>query len=266
MGILNITKDSFYDGGKYCSVEKAVERALQMIAQGAHIIDIGAESTHPDSRRISAKEEIDLLAPVLKALKSKGVFVSIDTYKPEVIAYCLSVGADMINDVTGLAHPDSMRAVAKYKTPVVIMHSRGKNAYAGKEEGIFETIIPEIKRFFETRMTTMKNVGIKEENIILDPGMGFFLGSNPEPSLKVLADFAEIASWGYKTLISPGNKSFIGSALGRDVGERQYGTLACEIWAYCAGADIVRTHQVRALSDAMKMVESIIKYKNGGDR
>ena len=271
VGILNITPDSFSDGGRFFSgdnldVSKAVERALEMVEDGASIIDVGAESTHPDSRRVSAEEEIRVLQPVISELKTKGVKISVDTYKPEVIARALAWGVDMINDVTALKDPKSREILASAAAgqagsdlPIVLMYSRNKDAHAEKSEWDHERIITEIKSFFYDKIEQCQAAGIQPQRLILDPGMGFFLGANPEPSLMVLKHLAEFKEFGLPLYVSTSRKSFIGTVTGAEVGERGAGTLATEIWAAIQGVDYIRTHDVQALSDSIKILSAINK-------
>ena len=272
VGILNVTPDSFSDGGEFFSpkggdasgwdTDKAVGHALEMVKNGADIIDVGAESTHPDSRKISADEEIKILDPVVRRLKEQGVTVSIDTYKPEVMKHGLELGADMINDVTGLKDSKAIELLAGYEVPIVIMYSRSKEAHAEKREGNVTVIIAEIKRFFDEKINQCVKAGISKERLILDPGMGFFLGANPEPSLMVLKHLKEFKDLGCRTYISTSRKSFIGSVTGAGVTERGAGTLATELWAALQKVDYIRTHDVKQLADGLKIISAISKKNN----
>jgi len=259
VGILNITPDSFSDGGQYAQTEKAVARAAQLVADGAVIVDIGAESTHPDSSKISAQAEIGLLEPVVKGIKEQhpSIGISVDTYKPEVMRAVLAWGADMINDVTALKQAASRRALANSQVPVVLMYSRSQGAHAGKEQGGYEQIVQEILSFFRARIAECEADGISKDRIIVDPGMGFFLGANPEPSLKVLKQLERLRELGCPLYVCTSRKSFIGTLTGQSVGERGAGTLATEIWAVLHGANYIRTHDVRALQDALTMLNAI---------
>jgi len=261
VGILNVTPDSFSDGGEFLDQDKAVAHALQMVKDGAEIIDVGAESTHPDSRKVSAAEEIAVLDPVIKALKEKGIFISVDTHKPQVMKYCIELGADMINDVTGLKDPEALQVLVGYQVPIVLMYSRSKEAHAERKEGDSAGIIKEIKDFFTAKIAECKKAGIGQERLILDPGMGFFLGANPEPSLMVLKHLAEFKDLGCKIYISTSRKSFIGSVTGAEVSKRKAGTLATELWAVMQEVDYIRTHDVKQLADGLKMISAITKSK-----
>ena len=258
VGILNITSDSFSDGGLHLDSKTSIRNAKRLIAEGVDWLDIGAESSNPDGEKVSADEEIKRLAPVLEALQSEQIQISIDTYRPEVMKYVLQHGAGMINDITGLANPQSVDILLEFEVPAVIMFSRNQGPRAEKTVRPHETVLDEIKAFFEERLRSLTQAGVRTERIILDPGMGFFLGGTPEPSLEVLRNLMDLKKcFDCPLYVSTSRKSFIGAVLGHPVQERTYGTLATEIWAYLQGVDYIRTHDVRALSDALKMIRAI---------
>jgi len=256
-GILNITKDSFSDGGEYIDADIAIEKALQLINDGADIIDIGAESTHPDSERISSEVEIERIEPVVKALKSKGVKISIDTYKPEVMEKALELNVDLINDVTALSDPLSVEVLSGADVDIIMMFSKNFSPQADKREWISDDYMGEITHFFDDKLENLVQKGFDENRFILDPGMGFFLGSNAEPSLSVLKRVKRLKTLGKRIMISTSRKSFIGTVLNRPVSDRDYGTLTTEIYASLQGVDFIRTHNAKALSDAIKMIQAI---------
>ncbi len=258
-GILNITPDSFSDGGKYEDLDLAIQHAVEMHQQGAEYIDIGAESTHPDSRKIEAEEEVRLLTPVVKVLKEQHpeIKLSIDTYKPEVMKEMLLLGVDAINDVTGLKSEESLQALAESEAKIVVMYSRSQDAHAEKVKGTYDHIVGEVKGFFYDKIAQCKSFGIHKERLILDPGMGFFLGANPEPSLKVLKHIEKLKELGCPLMISTSRKSFIGSITGKEIADRSAGTLATEIWSVAHGVDYIRTHEVDQLQDGIKMIQAI---------
>lgn len=269
LGIVNVTRDSFSDGGQFLDPDAAVTRARQLAADGADVIDLGAESTHPDAEDVSAEAEIERLTPVIERLKADGVRVSVDTYKPAVIARVLALGADFINDVTALRDPASVAAVRDSDANLIIMHSRSSEARAERAEADPTTIVNEIVLFFERRAAELIEGGIARERLILDPGMGFFLGINPEASLVVLRNLRRLTELGFPVLVSTSRKSFIGGVLGgakpRGIGGRLAGTLATEIWASEQGAAYIRTHDVRALADALTMLRAVRGSGSGGD-
>jgi dihydropteroate synthase type 2 len=273
IAILNITRDSFSDGGRYLEPEAALEHARQLVADGADIIDIGAESTHPDAEDVPAQIEIDRLTPVIEQLKADGVRVSVDTYKPAVMRHVLALGVDLINDVTALRDPEAVAAVRDSAARLIIMHSR---ASAGRAERVApawgvtpassrcnsDTVVDEIVAFFQRRVGELTAAGIDRRRLILDSGMGFFLSPRAEDSLAVLRELERIAALGLPVCVSTSRKSFIGSVLGgegtpRPVSQRAAGTLATEIWAAWHGAAYIRTHDVRALRDALSMLTAI---------
>ena len=261
VGILNITSDSFSDGGLFLVSEKAVQKGLELSVQGADFIDLGAESSNPDGQKISPQEEINRLVPVIRSLKTNGIKISIDTYKPTVMEAVLKEGVDLINDITALKDLQAISLLKANTVPVVIMHARNSNPRAEKKERDDQNIINEVFVFFQERIKTLEENGIGKERIIIDPGMGFFLGGNPEPSLKVLKEFQHLKSLGVKSYISTSRKSFIGSVLNKDITHRGAGTLATEIWAALQGVDFIRTHDVSSLHDALSMIQAIQNTK-----
>lgn len=262
LGILNITRDSFSDGGRYLTPDAAMQHAQQLIADGADVIDLGAESTHPDAEDVDADEELARLAPVLTRLKATGVAVSVDTCKPAVMRGALTLGADYINDVTALATPAAVDAVGNSDARLILMHSTARGARAERVTVDPATIVDRIVGFFADRLDNLERAGIARNRLILDPGMGFFLGDRPEASLAVLRDLERLKALGCPVLISTSRKSFIGALLGsggqpRPVDERGAGTLATELWAAVHGADYLRTHDVRALRDALALWQAL---------
>lgn len=257
VGILNITQDSFSDGGLYLKPPAALERARTLVAQGADLIDIGAESSRPEAQKVTAQEEIDRLTPIIKSLKQEKIALSVDTYKPEVMREVLEMGVDMINDITALKDPASVEIASQYHVPVVIMYNRASGPHADRSPRDHRGLIGEITRFLEERIKTLTRSGLRLENIIIDPGMGFFLGGNPEPSLTVLKHLKELKSLGARVYLSTSRKSFIGTVLNRKTSKRAAGTLATELWAYLQGVDFIRTHEVEPLRDAITMLQAI---------
>jgi len=257
VGILNITTDSFSDGHRYFEASAAVEKGLSLIAEGADMVDIGAQSSNPEGAKISASEEIERLEPVIKALKKEGLRISIDTYKPEVMRHVLSLGADMINDITGLRDRDAIDVIRKANVPVVIMFARNSEANAERVQRDHSTVLTEIEDFFFERLKVLHEAGIADENVIIDPGMGLFLGSNPEPSLMVLRHIESLGRFGRPIYLSTSRKSFIGKVLDRPVQDRGIGTLTTEIWGYLHGVSYIRTHEPGPLRQAVRMIGAI---------
>jgi dihydropteroate synthase type 2 len=266
---VNVTRDSFSDGGKFLDPDAAVAHARRLVADGADVVDLGAESTHPDSEDVSAEEELDRLAPVIRPLKADGIRISVDTHKPVVMRNVLDLGVDYVNDITALRDPESIAAVRGRDVKLIIMHSRAAAARAERAAADPATIVDEIIHFFEQRIAALTGAGIARQRLILDPGMGLFLGSNPEASLAVLRDLERLHRFGLPLLISTSRKSFIGAVLGstqtpRPVDQRGSGTLATEIWALMHGAAYIRTHDVRALRDAMTVISATARTTTGG--
>lgn len=253
MGILNITPDSFSDGGLFIEVDKAVTHAKQMVEEGADIIDIGGESTRPGSDTISDDEELKRIKPIItRLIKEVNVPISIDTYKPKVVEECLKLGAHLVNDITGLRNKEMMNVVAEYKVPVVIMHMKGmpKNM---QENPAYEDVVNEIKEFFSDRIIEARKTGIND--IIIDPGIGF--GKTTKHNLQILKRLSEFKSLGYPILVGPSRKSFIGNITGLSVNERLEGTLASISIAIINGANIVRVHDVKECKRAVQIAEAI---------
>ena len=258
-GILNVTRDSFSDGGRLLDPEAALARGLQLVEDGAHVVDVGAASTHPEAEDVSAAEELRRLGPVVEGLLERGARVSIDTFQPEVIARAAALGVDFVNDVTALADPRSVEAARPAACRVVLMHSTSARARAERESGLNRTGDPvaEILAFFERRLDDLAHAGIARERLVVDPGMGFFLSSEPGPSLSVLRGLDRLRALGLPVLVSTSRKSFLGEVTGAVVGERGAATLASELWAWRAGADYIRTHDPQSLREAIAVWEGI---------
>lgn len=257
IGILNVTADSFSDGGRYLDPRLAVEKGLGLSAEGADVVEVGAESSNPDGARVDAAEECARLEPVILGLKKERIRVSVDTHKAEVMRRALELGADMINDVTGLSDAEAVEAVRGAGVPVVVMFARNRGPRAEVAARREESVMAEIGAFFTERLASLESAGIARDRIIIDPGMGFFLGGTPGPSLTVLRELESLRRFGCPLCVSTSRKSFIGAVLGRPVGARGAGTLATEIWAWLHGADYLRTHEPGPLRDAARMILAI---------
>lgn len=258
MGVLNVTPDSFSDGGKYVDPKVAVERALQMIAEGAGIIDIGGESSRPGSDPVSEEEELHRVLPVVEMLSQKvKTPISIDTYKPVVADACLTAGAKIVNDISGLASDEMVSIVAKHKATVVIMHMQGKPKDM-QENPHYENVIEEIKQFFVERIEKAKKGGVT--SIILDPGIGF--GKKLEHNLEILKRLSEFTDLGYPLLVGTSRKSFIGMVTGQKVNDRLEGTIASGTIAAMNGAGILRVHDVKATKAAVQIADAVLHTTN----
>jgi dihydropteroate synthase len=259
MGILNVTPDSFSDGGEFLSVDAAVERAEKMIADGADIIDIGGESTRPGSKRVSILEETERVVPVIKAIvKSFDVPISIDTTKPEVAEAAIAAGAEIINDISGLRwQPELAGVAAKSGAGLILMHSRGVFETMHTEPPA-EDIMADVSEKFERSIGIALRSGVAKENIVLDIGIGF--GKSFDQNLEVLAKLDKLVAEfdEYPMLVGASRKSFIGKILGgAKADERLAGSLAAAVVAVMKGAVIVRVHDVKETVDAIRMFEAI---------
>ncbi|PRX28899.1 dihydropteroate synthase [Orenia metallireducens] len=252
MGILNVTPDSFSDGGDYFNIEDAVSRAQEMVEQGADIIDIGAESTRPGAEKVSTEEEIRRLKPVIRAIKDKvDVPISIDTYKPEVAQAVLEMGVDIINDIWGLQWDGKMaKVVADYEVPVIIMYNGRDNQ---ERTDIMEAMID----FLNKSIKLAKEAGVKDNNIILDPGLGF--GTTQAENLEIMRNLVKLKGLGYPLLLGASRKRMIGRILDLPPKERVEGTVATTVMAIMQGIDIVRVHDVQENLRAAKVTDAIVR-------
>jgi len=266
MGILNVTPDSFSDGSRFYSVDRAVEHAVQMVRDGADIIDIGGESTRPGSLSVSVDEEINRVAPVLEELVDKvGAPISIDTYKSEVARMALDLGISMINDVTALQGDKKMvNVVAEHDVPVCLMHMKG-NPRDMQLDPRYDNVVEEVKGFLRERAEYALFNDVKKENIIVDPGLGFGkrTGRGVEDNITILRNLSEFKELGYPVLVGASRKTFIGNVCGKDaqlpVSDRLEGSLAAAVVAVINGADIVRVHDVKETRRCVDLVDCVIK-------
>ena len=257
MGILNMTPDSFSDGGQFKSHNKAIDHALKMVEEGANIIDIGGESTRPGAEAVQLEEELSRTIPIIEAIRLKSdCLISIDTYKSKVAMAALAAGADMVNDISGLTFDHNMASlVAERNVPVIIMHIKGKPRDMQKNPN-YDNLIKEIKVFFELQIAIAKRAGIDSGNIILDPGIGF--GKRLEDNFEIIRELGQISTMGYPVLLGPSRKSFIGLTLDLPIEERMEGTLASITAGVINGARIVRVHDIRATRRTLTITEKIM--------
>ena len=257
MGILNMTPDSFSDGGQFKSHNKAIDHALKMVEEGANIIDIGGESTRPGAEAVQLEEELSRTIPIIEAIRLKSdCLISIDTYKSKVATAALAAGADMVNDISGLTFDHNMASlVAERNVPVIIMHIKGKPGDMQKNPN-YDNLIKEIKAFFEVQIAIAKKAGIDSGNIILDPGIGF--GKRLEDNFEIIRELGQISTMGYPVLLGPSRKSFIGFTLDLPIEERIEGTLASITAGVINGARIVRVHDIRATRRTLTITEKIM--------
>jgi|YelNatPaOPRAMG01_1025707.scaffolds.fasta_scaffold09831_2 dihydropteroate synthase len=258
MGILNITPDSFFDGGIYYEKERAIDRVYELAAQGADIIDIGGESTRPGAEEVSEAEELRRVIPVIETVAGKiGKPISIDTMKPAVAKAALEAGAVIVNDVAANRDDPLMWEIAAAKNAAyVIMHMKG-TPKTMQINPVYDNVVAEVGKFFEERIQKVKKSGLDENSIILDPGIGF--GKTVEHNLSLLRNLFIYTKFGFPVLIGVSRKSFIGKILNLDVKDRLIGSVACELFAWLNGASIVRTHNVTETLQAIKMVDAIIR-------
>ena len=253
MGILNVTPDSFSDGGLFVDVEVAVHHAKQMVKDGAEIIDVGGESTRPGSEPVSEDEELKRIKPVIKRLlKEVDVPISVDAYKPKVAEECINLGIHLINDITGLRNKEMIKIVAKYKVPVIIMHMKGEPKNM-QENPIYDDVVKEVKEFLGSRIREAKKAGINY--IIIDPGIGF--GKTTDHNLQILKRLKEFRDLKCPILVGASRKSFIGNITGLPANERLEGTLAAVSIAVMNGANIVRVHDVKECKRAVQVADAI---------
>jgi dihydropteroate synthase len=255
MGIVNVTPDSFFDGGKFFSPDAAVEQALRLIDEGVGIVDLGAESSRPGADPVTAGEEKKRLLPVIERLRREtDIPVSVDTYKPEVARLALEAGADIINDISGGGTGDEMLKLAAEKdVPIILMHMRGKPK-SMQENVAYGDAVSEIKEYLGKRAERAENLGVKQ--FAVDPGIGF--GKNLEHNLQIMAAIEEFSFAGkVPVLLGASRKSFIGHLLGRKKEERLAASLAVAAWAALKKVDIIRVHDVRQTADVVTVIREL---------
>ena len=250
MGILNVTPDSFSDGGSYNHLDKALFRVEEMVHEGMDILDIGGESTRPGYERISEEEEIERVSPVIEAVKSRfDVPISLDTCKSKVALAGIVYGVDMINDIWGLLYDENMaEVIAGSGVACCLMHNR--------KEAVYQNFFEEVRADFEKILIKAQEAGIKKEKIILDPGVGF--GKSYENNLEAIRRMGELKQLGYPVLLGTSRKSVIGLTLDLPVGERLYGTLATSVYGIMQGCAFLRVHDIKANREVVKMMEAIL--------
>ena len=255
MGILNVTPDSFSDGGKHNGKVQAIAHAKQMIADGATVIDVGGESTRPGASVVEVEEEIRRVVPVVEALAELDVVISIDTSQPEVIQAAVAAGANIWNDVRALTRPNALETAAELNIPVIIMHMRGEpTTMNGLDQ--YDNVTLDVMDELSQRVADALKAGVKAENIMIDPGFGF--AKNAKQNLKLLKEFHQLNQLGYPILSALSRKRFIGEALGgADAGQRAVGSVVGHLLSIQQGACMVRAHDVKAMSDAIKVWQAM---------
>lgn len=255
MGIVNVTPDSFSDGGKFASSELAIHHALQLISEGADILDIGGESTRPGAIPVSLDEELSRVIPVIEALsKIATVPISIDTYKPEVMRQAIAAGVDIVNDVRALQEPGALEIVAASKAGVCLMHMQG-NPQTMQIDPQYDNVVEEVKQFLLERLHAAEHAGISQERILLDPGFGF--GKRTVHNIALIQNLEQLAAIGQPLLVGLSRKSVLGAIVGGDEQQRLHAGLAASVISAMKGAKILRVHDVKATVDALKVVSAV---------
>ena len=257
MGVLNVTPDSFSDGGLFLARDRAVDHAIRMVAEGAAIIDIGGESTRPGARGVSVQEELDRVIALIEALQQAiAVPISIDTSKPEVMRAAVAAGAGMINDVRALRAPGALQTAAQLGVPVCLMHMQGEPRTM-QEDPRYDDVVQEVKEFLRLRSQACRDAGIHAANIIVDPGFGF--GKTLEHNLELLRNLGELATLGAPVLVGLSRKSIIAKVLDLPLERRMIASVALAVVAVQNGANLVRAHDVGATCEAVRMAEAVYR-------
>lgn len=255
MGILNVTPDSFSDGGRFLGRQQAVEHAARMVEEGASIIDIGGESTRPGAHEVSANQELDRILPVIEALsRAVPVPLSVDTTKPEVMRAAVAAGAGFINDIYALRRPGALQAAAALHVPVCLMHMQGE-PHTMQQNPVYNSVIGDVHAFLAERIAACEAAGIERERIVIDPGFGF--GKTLAHNLALLRELREFSGLGSPILTGLSRKSLIGKALGLETTDRLHASVALALIAAQNGARLLRVHDVRPTLEAIRMWEAV---------
>ncbi len=256
MGIVNVTPDSFSDGGRFLAPERAIAHARELVAGGADLLDVGGESTRPGARAVSAEEELERVAPVLAGLGDAGAPISIDTSKAAVARAALEAGAAIVNDVTALRGDPAMAGLcADYDCGVVLMHMKG-TPRTMQRNPTYDDVVDDVKAFLARRVEFALGEGIAEERIWVDPGIGF--GKTVRHNLELLQRLGELRELGRPIVVGTSRKRFLGMLTGRDVGDRIGGTIASSVLAVRAGAEVLRVHDVAEVRQALTVAEAVL--------
>jgi dihydropteroate synthase len=254
MGVINVTPDSFFDGGLWVSAENAIRHAKCLVEQGADIVDIGGESTRPGSKPVSDAEEIRRIMPVIEALVSKDVCVSVDTSKPEVMRASIEAGAGMINDVKALQAPGALQAVAEGGVVACLMHMQGEPG-SMQANPHYGNVVTEVKDFLRDRVDSARAADIPLEHLVIDPGFGF--GKSLEHNIELLRHLDSFLDIGVPLMVGLSRKSMLGKITGNEVGDRLHASVAAALLALMKGARIIRVHDVKATRDAIAVYNAI---------
>lgn len=255
MGIVNVTPDSFSDGGRHFLRDAAIAHAQQLIAEGADILDIGGESTRPGAQEVSAQEEMDRVLPVIEGLRAASVPLSIDTCKPEVMRAALAAGVHMVNDINALLQPEALAALVASDAAVCLMHKQGQ-PQTMQQDPHYGDVLQEVMEFLHTRIAVVEAAGLARNRIVVDPGFGF--GKTLGHNLTLLRNLDKFSALGVPLLAGLSRKSMLGAITGQDVGHRLSASVAAALIAVQRGAGIVRVHDVRASCDALKIWQAVL--------
>lgn len=255
MGILNVTPDSFSDGGKHNNYDAALRHALQMRAEGAAIIDVGGESTRPGAAAVSLDEELSRVIPVIEKLRQElDILISIDTCKPEVMREAVTAGAGLINDVNALRAQGALEMASSLNVPVCLMHMQGSPGTM-QQQPVYDNVTLDVKNFLHERIVACEKAGIRRDKIIIDPGFGF--GKTLEHNLQLMRELSAFMDEGLPVLVGVSRKSMLGLILDAEPGQRLYGTVSLQTMALMQGAHILRSHDVKAALDCIKTVTAV---------
>ncbi|MCB1532497.1 MAG: dihydropteroate synthase [Alphaproteobacteria bacterium] len=261
MGVVNVTPDSFSDGGNFFNPDKAIEHGLQLLQEGAHVLDIGGESSRPGAQTVDAEEEIARVVPVIEGLREKAPFISIDTRNAKTMEAALKAGANIINDISALTHDSrSIDVAAQANVPVILMHMAGTPQNMQKNPS-YNNVIEDVFEFFKRRIEHCETHRLKSQNLVLDPGIGF--GKTLEHNLLILRNIKEFSALGCPILLGTSRKSFIGKIDGeQDANKRLGGSLSSVIWGLSQGVKFFRVHDVRETVQAIKVYEAILEAES----
>lgn len=257
MGILNVTPDSFSDGGKFHHIDAALTHAQQMIEQGADIIDIGGESTRPGAQPVMLEEELQRVIPVIQALSGCGAVLSVDTYKPEVMRAAIEAGVHMVNDVFALQQPGALQAVQDSQVAICLMHMQG-TPQTMQVQPSYQNVLAEVQAFLSLRVEVVRQIGVGDDRIVLDPGFGF--GKKTAHNLTLLKHLAELHIANLPILAGLSRKSVLGQIVGQDADQRVFASVAASVLAVSHGANIVRVHDVKATVEALKVTTAVMQH------
>lgn len=260
MGIVNVTPDSFSDGGRLGDTQTAIRHALKLREEGADILDVGGESTRPGAATVPAGEELRRVLPVIRALAANGCVVSVDTMKPDVMRAALDVGAVMVNDVMALRAPGALEAVAAYDPAVCLMHMQGEPR-SMQQAPRYGEVVAEVRQFLEDRVRACEGAGIGRERLVIDPGFGF--GKTLDHNLTLLRQLDRLTESGLPVMAGLSRKSVLGTLTGRPVGEREFAGVAAHLAAVARGARLLRVHNVAAMCDALAIWNAVEEQLDG---